>query len=405
MSGPLSGYRVLDVSTVFLGPYATALMGDMGADVIRVESPAGDTMRHVGPARHPKMAAMFLNINRNKRSVVLDLSKPQGMAALKRLAETADVLLHNLRPKPAAKLGLTYAAFAAVNPRLVFCNAVGFGRAGPYRDRPAYDDIIQSVSGVAALQGRHLQGPPRYVPMALADKTSGLMALSAMLAALIHRDRTGEGQEVELPMFETVASFAFMDHMNGTAFEPPLGPPGYARQLSAYRRPFKTKDGHICVLPFTDRNWRDFFVLAERPELARDPRFATLAKRTEHNDILYGLLDEIIATRPSANWLEALLALDIPAAPVNSQDDLLADPHLEAVGFFEIFDHPSEGKVRYVRAPMRFSRTPTAIRRGSPGHGEHTEEVLRAAGYDEAEIRAMRDSGAAGLRPASSGRA
>ena len=398
MSGPLSGYRVLDASTVFLGPYATALLGDMGADVIRIESPTGDTMRHVGPARHPKMAAMFLNINRNKRSIVLDLATPEGMDALKRLAETADVLLHNLRPKPAAKLGFTYAAFAAVNPRLVFCNAVGYGRSGPYRDRPAYDDIIQSMSGVASLLGKHLEGAPRYVPMAMADKTSGLMALSSMLAALIHRDRTGEGQEIEIPMFETVASFAFMDHMNGSAFEPPLGPPGYARQLSSYRRPFRTLDGYICALPFTDRNWRDFFTLAGRPELGADPRFATLAKRTEHNETLYRLLDEIIATRSSAAWLEALLGADIPAAPVNSQDDLLDDPHLKQVGFFEIFDHPSEGKLRYVRAPMKFSRTPTSIRRGSPRHGEHTVEVLAEAGYDEAEIEAMLQSGAAGLK-------
>ncbi|MFO1188331.1 MAG: CoA transferase [Alphaproteobacteria bacterium] len=399
MSGPLSGYRILDASTVFLGPYATSLLGDMGADVVRIEAPGGDNMRHVGPARHPGMAAMFLNINRNKRSAVLDLARPEGLAALKRLAETADVLLHNLRPKPAAKLGLTYAAFAAVNPRLVFCNAVGFGRNGPYCDRPAYDDIIQSMSGVASLMARSLQGAPRYVPMAMADKTSGLMALSAILAALIHRDRTGEGQEVELPMFETVASFALMDHMSGTAFEPPLGPTGYGRQLSPYRRPFKTRDGHICVLPYTDKNWRDFFRVAGRPDLAADPRFATLSSRTEHTEELYRLLDEIMTTRGSAEWMQALLGADIPAAPVNSQDDLLDDPHLKQVGFFEIFDHPSEGKLRYARAPMTFSRTPTAIRRGSPRLGEHTEEILAEAGYDRGEIEALLASGAAGLPP------
>ncbi|MHA1114461.1 MAG: CaiB/BaiF CoA transferase family protein, partial [Alphaproteobacteria bacterium] len=239
MAGPLAGIRVIDVSTVFMGPLACQIMGDLGADVIKVEAPGGDSVRNVGPSRHPDMAGMFLNVNRSKRAILLDMSKPEGQEAMKRLAKDADILVHNIRPKPAAKLGITYDNLSAVNPKLIFCTAVGYGSDGPYRDRAAYDDLIQGVSGVAELIARHQGGRPDYVPMAMADKVSGLVILSSVLAALFHRERTGEGQAIEVPMFETISAFSIIDHLNGLAFEPPMGTSGYARQLSPYRHPFK----------------------------------------------------------------------------------------------------------------------------------------------------------------------
>jgi len=398
MPGPLVGIRVLDVTTVVLGPWAAQTLGDLGADVIKIEPPEGDTTRRLGPARHPGMAAFYLACNRNKRSLVLDLKQAAGRGALLRLAATADVILHNFRPGPAARLGLEYEAFRAVNPRLVYCATYGFRARGPYGDKPAYDDVIQAAAGLASLQAP-LVGEPRYVPTIVADKTSSLAVLSAVLSALFHRERTGEGQAIEVPMFETVVAYVMVEHLYGETFVPPLETAGYKRILNRWRRPFRTRDGYLAVVPYTDADWRAFFAVAGRPDLLADPRFTTLESRLANIEVLYEELSKIVATRSSAEWLDALDRAGVPATIVNTLETLLTDPQLEATGFWQIVDHPSEGTLRLPAIPTTYSRTPGEIRRLPPRLGEHSLEVLREAGFGEAEIDAMLASGATSVVP------
>ena len=392
MPGPLVGVRVLDVTTVVLGPWAAQTLGDMGADVIKVEPPEGDTTRRLGPARHPGMGAFYLACNRNKRSLVLDLKQTAGRAALLRLAATADVILHNFRPGPAARLGLEYEVFRAVNPRLVYCATYGFRARGPYGDKPAYDDVIQAAAGLASLQAS-LVGEPRYLPTIVADKTSSLAVLSAVLAALFHRERTGEGQAIEVPMFETVVAYVMVEHLYGETFVPPIDTAGYKRILNRWRRPFRTTDGYLAVLPYTDADWRAFFALAGRTDLQTDSRFLTLEARLANIEALYEELAKIIAGRSSAEWLEALDRASVPAMGVNTLEGLLTDPQLEATGFWKIVDHPSEGTLRVPDIPTTYSRTPAEIRRLPPRLGEHSREVLREAGFSETEVDDLRASG------------
>jgi crotonobetainyl-CoA:carnitine CoA-transferase CaiB-like acyl-CoA transferase len=394
MPGPLAGIRVLDATSVVLGPLAGQMLGDLGADVVKIEPPAGDTTRQLGPARHAGMAALFLGCNRNKRSLALDLKQAEGRAALLRLAGTADVFMHNLRPAAAAKLGLEYEAFRGVNPRIVYCATYGFRAAGPYGNKPAYDDIIQAAAGLTSLQ-TPLAGEPRYLPTIVADKTSGMAVAFAVLAGLIHRDRTGAGQAIEVPMFETLVSFVMVEHLYGETFVPSAEPAGYKRILNRYRRPFATKDGYLAVLPYTDANWRAFFELAGRADLLADPRFTTLASRLANIETLYGELATIVATRTSAEWLAALDRANIPAMVVNTLETLLHDPQLEATGFWKVVEHPTEGTIRMPDIPATFGATPAEIRRLPPRLGEHTREVLSDAGFGEDEIRALLATGVA----------
>ena len=398
MPGPLAGVRVLDVSTVVLGPWAAQTLGDMGADVIKVEPPEGDTTRRLGPARHPGMGAFYLACNRNKRSLVLDLKQAAGRAALLRLATTADVILHNFRPGPAARLGLEYEPFRAVNPRLVYCATYGFRARGPYGTKPAYDDVIQAAAGLASLQTA-LVGEPRYMPTIVADKTSSLAVLSAVLSALFHRERTGEGQAIEVPMFETVVAYVMVEHLYGETFVPPIETAGYKRILNRWRRPFRTTDGYLAVVPYTDADWRAFFALAGRADLQADPRFRTLESRLANIEALYEELAKIIAGRSSAEWLEALDRASVPAMVVNTLETLLVDPQLEATGFWKIVEHPTEGTLRVPDIPTTYSRTPAEIRRLPPRLGEHSREVLREAGFSEAEVDDLRASGVTSLGP------
>jgi crotonobetainyl-CoA:carnitine CoA-transferase CaiB-like acyl-CoA transferase len=393
MSGPLTGIRVLDSTTVVLGPLAAQTLGDLGADVIKIEPPEGDTTRQLGPARHPGMASFYLGCNRNKRSLVLDFKQPAGREALFRMARDADVLMHNFRPQVAARFGFEYEKFQAINPRLVYCATYGFRAAGPYGAKPAYDDIIQAATGLAALQAP-LVGDPRYLPTIVADKTSSMAVLSSVLAALVYRERTGRGQALEVPMFESVAAWMMVEHLYGAAFVPPLDAPGYKRILNRWRRPFATKDGYLAVLPYTDANWRTFFELSGRLDLLEDPRYATLASRLANIETLYEELGKIVAGRTNAEWLEALEGANVPAMVVNTLETILHDPQLEATGFWKIVEHPTEGTLRTTDIPTTYSETPGAIRRLPPRFGEHSVEVLREFGFAQGEIDAMLASGA-----------
>ena len=393
MPGPLQGVRIVDATTVVLGPLATQMLGDLGADIVKVEPPEGDTTRKLGPARNPDMAAFYLACNRNKRSIVLDLKRAAGHAALIRLLAGADVFVHNFRPQAAARLKVEYERVRAVNPGIVYCATYGFRAAGPYGNKPVYDDIIQAASGLASLQAP-LVGDPRYLPTIVADKTSSMAVAHALLAALYHKARTGEGQAIEVPMFETVVAWMMVEHLYGETFRPALDTPGYKRVLNRWRRPFPTKDGYLAIIPYTDTHWQTFFRVAGREELLADPRFQTLASRLAHIELLYEELGKIAATRTNAEWLTLLDAANVPATVVNTLDSILTDPQLEATGFWKTIEHPSEGLLRTPDIPTTYSRTPGEIRRHQPRLGEHSVEILKEAGMSDEEIRAMLAAGA-----------
>jgi crotonobetainyl-CoA:carnitine CoA-transferase CaiB-like acyl-CoA transferase len=383
--GPLAGVRVLDLTTVVLGPLATQILGDLGAEVIKIESPDGDIMRYAGPARHREMGHVFLNLNRNKRSLVLDLKHTDAAEVFLRLVRQSDVLMHNMRPQAMARLGFGWGRLREVNPRLVYCSAHGYGQDGPFADRPAFDDIIQGGCGLVALEVA-TGGEARFVPTLIGDKTVGLTMVYAVMAALLQRERTGVGQAVEVPMLETMSAFVMAEHMGGLTFDPPIGAPGYSRMLAPDRKPHSTADGHICILPYTDRHWRDFFRIADRPELSDDPRLADAQTRSRHVAELYALIAECVCDGTTAFWLDKLKAADIPSGPVNSLAELPADEHLAAVGMFPKSEHPTEGNIRIVRPPVKFSEADSALRRPAPRLGEHSREILREAGLAESEI-------------------
>jgi len=392
--GPLAGIKVLDLTTVLMGPFTSQLLGDLGADVIKIEAPGGDSTRNVGVVRNAGMSAFFLHANRNKRSIVVDLQRDGARELMLQLAAGADVFLTSLRPRALQKLGLAYEDLRAANPAIVYAGLVGYGSEGPYAGKPAYDDLIQSASGLAGLFQRVAGDAPRYVPSAIADRIVGQAAANAILAALLHRERTGRGQAVEIPMFETMAHFTLGDHMNGLTFDPPEGAVGYPRLLSADRRPYATLDGFIAVLPYNDGQWQRFFAAAGQADrIDSDPRFATLAARTEHTDALYDILAEIVAQKTSAEWLALLNEADVPVMTVHSMESLVDDPHLAAVGFFDLVDHPTEGKIRTMAPAGNYSQTPLSVRRPTPRLGEHTNEVLAEAGLDADEIARLTADG------------
>lgn len=393
MPGPLDGIRVLDLTSVVLGPLATQTMGDMGADIVKIEGPAGDTTRYTGPKRSADMSALYMGLNRNKRSLVLDLKQEAARDALWRLIDTADVFLHSVRPQAMERLGFGQDAVRARNPRIVYAGIHGFRMDGPYAGRPAYDDVIQGLSGSADLMAR-LVGEPRYMPTIMADKTCGLVAVNAVLAALLERERSGRGQFVEIPMFETMVAFNMADHIFGYTFDPPEGPMGYSRVLTPSRRPYKTTDGYICLLAYTDIQWVRFWEEVGRPDLKDDPRFDSLASRADNIEAVYSLAGDFIATRSTAEWLEVLPRLEIPCGEIVALEDIPNDPHLQAVGFFRRETHPTEGAITVPDTPVQFSRTPASIDRLQPKLGEHSAEILREAGLSDADIENMRASGA-----------
>jgi crotonobetainyl-CoA:carnitine CoA-transferase CaiB-like acyl-CoA transferase len=386
MAGPLQGVRVIDLTAVVLGPVGTQILGDLGAEVIKIEPPDGDVMRALGPAKHPGMGAYFLNLNRNKKSVALDLKKPAARAALLRLAETADVLVHNMRPGAAKRLGIDYVSVGAANPRLIYAAASGWRAGGRQADRGAFDDIIQGESGFAALN-KDGDGNPRYAPMVIADKLTGYVLASMIGMALYAREKTGRGQEIHVPMADTLAAFNLIDHLwHGVHGEPEKGL-GYPRMLTEHRRPFPTKDGHICILATTDAQSRHLFEAIDCPELADDPRFSTLARRTDNIGELYEIVIERMRRRTTAEWRERLDSFDVPNGVVTSLEGLLADPYLNDAGFFEQVEHPSEGKMLTMAIPVMFSSSPgNSFRLPPPRLGEYTRNVLGEFGYSDAEI-------------------
>ncbi len=381
MKRPLDGVRVLDLSSVVLGPYAGQNLADYGADVIKIEAPEGDSTRNTGPSTEAGMGAIFLGVNRGKRSVVLDLKKPDGREALVRLVDTADVLMHSIRPQKLPALGLDPDTLRKRNPRLVYAGLHGFGEDGPYGGLPAYDDIVQGMSGCVALMQMQ-SGEPRYFPTIAADKICGLVATHAILAALCSRERTGEGCYVEVPMFETMVGFNLVENFYGHHFSPAVAAMGYPRLFASQRRPYATLDGFICMMPYTNAHWRRFFTEAGDTASAQDPRFAGIAERTRNIEALYALAAAAIARRSTDDWVETCGRLEIPAARVASLDTLESDPHLQAVDFFQSMDDPGMGRLNFPGPAARFDRTSLPVHM-APRLGEHTAELMREIGMPD----------------------
>lgn len=397
MSGPLQSLRVVDMTAVLMGPYGTQWLGDMGADVIKIEAPEGDVVRGIGPSRHPGMGPMFLNTNRSKRSVVLNVKEPDGHAALLRLVRNADVFVYNVRPRAMARLGLSYEELREVNPRIIYAGVFGYGQEGPYAAKPAYDDLIQGACTLSAMFARSSGGDPQYVPAAIVDRITGLVAVASILAAVHERQCSGQGQRIDIPMFETMVGLVLSDHLGGLSFDPPLDHGGYARLLSRSRRPYPTLDGFVCAMIYTDKQWRSFMRLMGREsEMDSDPRLKNLSTRTVHVDALYEEVGRIMATRSTADWLARLEAADIPSTPVHTLESIFEDPHLEATGFFRSEEHPTEGRLRTMRHPATWSRTQPDPSRCAPRLGEHVEEVLIEGGFSAEEILTLRKRGVLG---------
>lgn len=391
-NGPLTGVRILDLTSVVLGPIATQILGDYGAEIIKVENLDGDLMRANGVSLHPGMSSIFLAINRNKRSIAVDLKTPEGKDVLKRIIPQVDIFVHNMRVAAIEKLGLGYEAVSALNPNMVYCAATGFGQAGPDRDKPAFDDIIQAACGLASLNSIG-HGQPEYAPTLLADKTAGMALVNAVLAALFHRERTGRGQYVEVPMFETLVAFTLSEHLGGLTFDPPPSKAGYERLLVGGRKPAPTSDGFIAVLPYTADHWTAFFNIVGRADLAAKYSVGDRQARNAFIKDMYRDLTEITRQRSTSEWVEICEALDIPVTPIYGIDDLLEHPHLKAVDLFNTAQHPTEGAIRYVAPPTKFAATPARVRFQAPLLGQHTTEILQEAGFGDLEIATLKERG------------
>ncbi len=375
-SGPLVGIRIVDLTAMVMGPYCTQILADMGADVIKVEPPAGDNTRFISAGPEEGMGGVFVNVNRGKRGIMLDLRSDSGKAALRALIATADVFIHSQRAKAIARLGFGYDDVKAINPAIIYTNCYGYGHRGPERDQPAYDDTIQAECGLPHVQ-RLMTGETDFVATIIADKVAGLTAVYATMMALFHRERTGEGQEVEVAMFETMASFMLVEHASGSLFNPKLGPANYHRVVAQNRSPYKTSDGHVAALVYNDKHW-NAFVDAVKPKWA-GPELATLELRAARINEVYGLLADTFATRTTQQWLDLLRELHIPAAPLRTTDELFDNEHLNAVGFFEDVEAPY-GALRFPGIPSWFSATPGKVAGPAPRLGQHTADVLAELG-------------------------
>lgn len=388
MARPLEGVRVVDLTAVVLGPLATQVLAELGAEVIKVESPEGDVARHVEPMRSKGMGTMFMNLNRGKKSLAVDLKNDRGREILERLVATADVFVHSMRQPAVERLRLTYDDLKAVKSDLIYCAAWGFDRRGPYADLPAYDDIIQAASGLATLAGDAGEAP-RYMRTIIADKVTGLFAANAIMAALLQRRQTGEGQFIEVPMMECLSWFVLAEHLGAASFEPAKGPPGHMRALAAGRRPYATRDSHIAVLPYTTAQWQRYLRHIGRDDLADADWVVDSGRRSTRIDELYAVIDAAMRDKTTAEWMADMRRLDIPAIPVNDLEGLLRDPQLLGSGFFESYDHPSEGKLKGTAFPVRFSGASDRAPPLAPRLGEHGGAILLGLGYDEQAIKAL----------------
>jgi crotonobetainyl-CoA:carnitine CoA-transferase CaiB-like acyl-CoA transferase len=382
------------MTSILMGPYAAQLLGDMGADVIKVEAPVGDMVRDLGPMQNPRMGSLYLHVNRSKRGLVLDLKQPAGLEAVKKLLATADVLLYNVRPQAMARLGLGYDVVHKINPRLLYVGTFGFGQDGPYAAKPAFDDLIQGAIGLPSLIKQAGSDVPRYVPSNIVDRTVGLYAVTSLCAALFHREKTGRGQKIDIPMFETMISHLLSDHIGGQTFDPPNGPPGYPRLLASERRPYKTADGFVCAVIYSDKQWASFFKAIGRSEIfENDPRFLNLTVRTQHINDLQALAAKIFLERTTNAWLALLDQADIPTMPLHTLETIFEDPHLKAVNMFEWTEHPTEGRVRRVAVPTTWTDSQPTPGRPAPQLGEHSAEILKELGYSDAEISSLISQG------------
>ena len=395
MSGPLAGVRVLDLTTVVMGPYATQILADFGADVVKVEPPDGDVMRYAWPYRNPGMGHIFLNANRNKRSVVLDLKQPAAREACLALAGRADVLVYNIRPQAMARLRLAYEDVRAVNAKVIYVGCFGYSQRGPYAAKAAYDDLIQGAAGIPWLLHRQGAETPRYAPIIVADRSVGQQVASAVSAALYYREKTGKGQRVDVPMFEHLLQIVLGEHLGGHTFEPQNGEAGYARMLAPDRRPYPTADGYVCALIYNDKQWKAFFEVIGQPEKFFTREYASQEARSRNYGEAYAFVAAQMKTRTTAEWLAALERADIPVQRMNSLDDIVADPHLAATGYFRSVEHPTEGRLRSMAVPSEWSESAPDYRRHAPRLGEHTREALREAGLSDEEVSALIRSGAA----------
>jgi len=393
MPGPLAGYRVVDLTAMIAGPFATMILADQGAEVIKVEPPGGEHVR-AGGNRSGGLAATFLNNNRNKRSVVLDLKRPEGVEALKRLAATADVFVQNFRPGVVDRMGIGEAAIRAVAPNIVYVSMCGFGEEGPYAGKPVYDPLVQALSGLATVQAGSDEARPRLVRTIVPDKVTALTAAQAITAALLARERGGGGQHVRLSMLDAVTAFLWSSDMGGQTF--------VGREVDRQRAAtfidliYETTDGHISVSAMTNRQWEALCRALGHAEWLEDPRFLTPALRDENADDRLELIQSALATGSSAAWLERLEAAGVPCAPVLKRKEVIRHPQLAANGTLVEYDHPVAGRLRQARPPARFERTPADVRHGAPVLGEATETLLAELGYDAAAIARLRAEGVAG---------
>ena len=386
MAGALEGIKILDLTSVGFGPYACQILGDYGAEVIKIESPEGDITRGIAPFKNKGMGHFFINANRNKKSLVLDLKSRKGKAAFFKLLEKSDIVMTSIRPAAMERLGIGFKACKEINPSLIYVALVGFGQSGPYAKRPAYDDIIQGVSGMAAMQGGR-EGNPTFVNASVCDKICSQIAAHATLAALFARTKSGTGQLVEVPMFESMVGFNLVEHQSGMTFDPPLGSTGYERSMVKYRRPYATRNGFVCALPYTTKHWQSFFSIMQREDLLNDPRVLDPKVRSEKIGELYELVSDLVADWDTEDLLKALEEGDIPHGEATQLYDLKNDDHLEAVEFFQTHEHQTEGRIKLTSPPVKLSETPTNIRRLPPLLGEHSSEILREIGYSEEGIR------------------
>ena len=385
---PLEGVRIIDASSILMVPYCTRLLADMGAEVIKVETINGDNTRYIGPSINNGMAAVFLNINRNKKSICVDLKTPEGRLIIYKLIKTSDVFVSNIRKAALEKIKLTHSDFEKLNPKIITANAVGFSSEGPYAGLPAFDDTIQAVSGMAAYQGAY-SNQPSYTSGATADKVTGIMLGMSIIGALFNREKNGKGIELEVPMMETMVDFTLVEHLYGFNFIPPKAPPIYPRQSSPNRRPYKTKDGYVAVLPYSDEQWLRFFKLVGKEEILKDSQFSSLKSRNENIDLLYHMLSEELTKQDTNYWLKSLKQSDIPAAKVNFPEEIFEDEHLQETNFFRETQHPSEGKLLYPKFPVEFKNTNNGETLHAPNLGENTKEILVGLGYSDFEIESL----------------